>query len=307
MVALVLVLAAVAVLIVARAQVIPSRAATGVVSGPDGASSDTPQAASSEWIAAGAAEEARLEHALAVRVESLLSRVVGEGRVEVAVRAELDRSQREETSERFDPDGQVERVEERTPAAAGALAERVEYDVGKHVTRTVTPAGAIRRLHVAILVDGRPAPVGSAGEGFTPWSADELVRLEALAKQAVGYSAERGDVLTLTSAPLRMPASGLFAMPLGSVAAEGLRTLALAALLALLGSAAFRVAGRAPAMAGLPMPAGELEALLLRAGEIEDASREASDRSPTAETPRAAPTSDESAAGVAAIRSWLEE
>ena len=62
----------------------------------------------------------------------------------------------------------------------------------------MSSAAAIERLSVAILVDGKP---GAEGGEFVPWSDDELQRFEQLAMQAVGFNADRGDTITLTSAP----------------------------------------------------------------------------------------------------------
>ncbi len=257
----------------------------------------------------GREQEARLERELAAQAESLLARTTGEGRVAVRVRAELDASRREETRERFDPGGQVERAEERTsgPAArggagaAGTTTERVEYDVGKEVTRVVTPAGAIRRLHVAVLVDSAPVP------GLVPWSAAELAQLEVLAKQAVGFSGERGDELSVTTAPFR--ASGGLA-PGWALPGLGGGVAAYAALLAGLGVLillALRSSARASSRIGLPMSVAELEAALL--GSELDVQEPAlvAPGAPAGEGASTALPAGMSDAGAAALRSWLKE
>jgi flagellar M-ring protein FliF len=59
--------------------------------------------------------------------------------------------------------------------------------------------GAIKRLTVAVLVNGvRTAGPGGA-EIFEPMPQDELDALEELIASAVGYDAARGDVITLKS------------------------------------------------------------------------------------------------------------
>lgn len=257
----------------------------------------------------GREQEARLERELAAQAESLLARTTGEGRVAVRVRAELDGSRREQTRERFDPEGQVERAEERTtgPAApggaggSGATTARVEYDVGKEVTRVVTPAGAIRRLHVAVLVDSSPVP------GVVPWSAAELAQLEALAKQAVGFSGERGDELSVTSAPFR--ASGGLApgwrLPglSGGVAAYAALLAGLGVLILL----ALRSSARTSALIGLPMSVAELEAALLGSGADVQAPALVAPGAPAGKAASAALPADMSDAGAAALRAWLKE
>lgn len=265
------------------------------------------EAHASDLLAPGAEDEARIEQDLAARAESLLSRVVGEGRVEVRVRAELDRSLREETRERYDPDGQVERVEERAPAAAGAGSERVEYDVGKQVTRTVTAAGAIARLHVAVLVDGKLPSGGLPPAQLSPWSPSELAQLETLARQAVGFSAERGDVLTLTSVPFETRGSWMGAGPLSALGSEAARTLLLLAAVITAAAVALRTIRRAPAMAGLPMPAAELEALLLHAARRDDASATLQPGVQVRDVRGSAQKARASDAAAATIRAWLEE
>jgi flagellar M-ring protein FliF len=261
--------------------------------------------------------EARFEQALAARTESLLALTAGAGRVAVRVRAELDWSRREETRERYDPDGQVERSEDRTTepasggrsgATTGRSSERVEYDVGKQVTRAITPAGAVKRLHVAVLVDGKPDAGDRAGSGYTPWSAPELAQLESLAKQAVGFSAERGDELTLTSAPFQADAT--LGPETVALLAEGLRAVALLAGLAVLAFVALRALGDGPAVAGLPMSAAELEAALLGASGLPGVATmpRGSGSLPLAEEiARAVRPAADRDAGAAALRAWLSE
>lgn len=271
--------------------------AGAVGAGPEAAAARASDAPAGEPEAADPERAARLERDLAARAESLLSRIAGAGRVEVRVHAELDRSRREETLERFDPEGQVERSEERTTAAAGAATERVEYDVGRKVMRTVTPPGAIERLHVAVLVDRKP---GGDGAGSAPWSPDELSQIETLAKQAVGFSAERGDTLTVASVPFETPAPG----PLAVLGGDAATALALVAALLALAFFALRTARRAPAIAGLPMPVSELEALLLRAGAADETPSAADAHAGGEAALRIDLAGD---AGAAAVRAWLEE
>lgn len=181
--------------------------------------------------------EARLEQDLARRIESFLERTVGRGRVVARVRAEMDWTQTERTEERFDPDGAVARSEQRstetsteggsavggtpgvtsnTPDAnatgasgggaghsgAAQTSETINYEVTKTVSRQVLPQGGIKRLSVAVLVDGKPATAAPGGaSGFTPWTPEELKQFEDLTKQAVGFSSERGDRFSIVSAP----------------------------------------------------------------------------------------------------------
>jgi flagellar M-ring protein FliF len=256
--------------------------------------------------------EAALDRELGARAQSLLERTVGAGRVAVSVRAEVDWSRRDETRESFDPDGQVERSEERTTdaAAAGRGTERVEYEVGKQVTREVSPAGGVKRLSVAVLLDGKPGADPAQHGDFKPWSELELQQLEALAKQAVGFSAERGDTMTLTNAPFREGReSSRFSPELISLVSDGLRYAALLAGLLLLAQLAFRALGDPGMALALPMSAAELEAALLTGGALGSGATGRSsseDGSPPVVGAASAPAVEPDA-GAATLRAWLNE
>ncbi|MFK7898859.1 MAG: flagellar basal-body MS-ring/collar protein FliF [Myxococcota bacterium] len=101
-------------------------------------------------------------------------------------------------------------------SASSRSSETTNFEISKVVSRHVLPTGQIQRLSVAVLVDGKPinaAPSGSGGaadegaEGgdeqasFAPWSKEELEEFEQLAMRAVGFSAERGDEISVINAP----------------------------------------------------------------------------------------------------------
>jgi len=79
--------------------------------------------------------------------------------------------------------------------------EITNYEVSKTVRHTVQPKGSIRRLTVAVTVnDEKVIEKGQDGNVTTkvvPLSEDERVKWEELVKAAVGYNADRGDVVTL--------------------------------------------------------------------------------------------------------------
>lgn len=94
--------------------------------------------------------------------------------------------------------------------SSNRTSETVNYEISKTVSRHVLPMGNIQRLSIAVLVDGKSIAVpdadGANGEvegeiAFTPWEADELKEFEELAKRAVGYSADRGDEISVINAP----------------------------------------------------------------------------------------------------------
>ncbi len=108
-----------------------------------------------------------------------------------------------------------------TDSSSSRTSETVNYELSKTVSRQVLPTGKIERLSIAVLIDGKPVVGGAsdapaegaegadavegAGEvpapAFAPWSADEIAEFEQLAKRAVGFSADRGDEISVINAP----------------------------------------------------------------------------------------------------------
>ena len=177
-------------------------------------------------ILAGEADERTLgfENRLRTRVEDMLANVVGPGRARVEVAAELDFNRSTTTQETFDPDGQVVRstqtretenqtagldgqvtVANELPGASQNAApngpvdrgtsteETINYEISRTTQTAVTEAGAIKRLSVAVVVDGTYVEDGSGTLAYTPRSADEVTQILTLVRSAVGYSETRGD------------------------------------------------------------------------------------------------------------------
>jgi flagellar M-ring protein FliF len=91
------------------------------------------------------------------------------------------------------------------PANAGESASRREtltnYEVDKTVRVTRNPTGTIKRLSVAVLVNQRQSLDGDNQPVSTPLSQQEMASINALVRDAVGYSQERGDSLNVVNAP----------------------------------------------------------------------------------------------------------
>jgi flagellar M-ring protein FliF len=174
--------------------------------------------------------EREMAAAMEERARELLERTVGPGHADVRVNVELDSSARERTEERYDPAKSTLRSEQHTieknttdertvagvPGAMSNLpdkdAESTEaettagllrksstrnWEVDKVVEKTLTPAGRIARVTVAVLVDGTYGP----NKEYVARNREELDRLGELVKGAVGFSDTRGDVLRIESAP----------------------------------------------------------------------------------------------------------
>ncbi|ODT77609.1 MAG: flagellar M-ring protein FliF [Pelagibacterium sp. SCN 64-44] len=179
-----------------------------------------------ESVIAGQAAERTLsfENRLRTRVEDMLANVVGAGRARVEVSAEIDFNRSTTTQETFDPESQVVRssqlretetlsggdngqvtVANELPGASqnnglagvtdqGKTSEEItNYEISKTTQTAVTEAGAIKRLSVAVVVDGVYAADSSGVTTYAPRSADEISQILTLVRSAVGYSATRGD------------------------------------------------------------------------------------------------------------------
>lgn len=188
------------------------------------------------------AEERRVAYEAHLKrtIEQLLERSLGAGRVQAEVSADLDFDQVTLTEETFDPEGQVVRsaqtVEEETqsserdnddavtvgnnlpnaaaetPAAARTANENttrteetINYEVSRRVRNQTQIGGRVRRLSVAVLVDGRMVPEASGELVYEPRSEEELEQLASLVRSAIGFDEARGDVVAVRNLPFTVP------------------------------------------------------------------------------------------------------
>jgi flagellar M-ring protein FliF len=179
-----------------------------------------------------------IEKDIETRIQTMLERIVGANRAVVRVSSVVDFRKVETTEERYDPNGQVVRSEQRgqekssgvngvsggvpgvqsnvppgtdqEPAQTSSSSsqtknETVNYEISRTVSKIVEPVGTIKKLSVAVLVDGTyEAPKNADESGsdkaapetarkYIPRSEEELQRIEDIVKKAMGYSAERQD------------------------------------------------------------------------------------------------------------------
>ena len=181
--------------------------------------------------AAGDERRTEVEESIRRKVRDLIEGVVGPGKVRVNVTADLDLSQVTVQEKRYDPDGQVVRSNQTSEENAqetdrgdgqvtvannipgGTQTQPVtdgptstsskrdattNYEISSLDTTTVTAPGQIKRLSVAVAVDGTQAigPDGKPGP-YVPRNAEEMRRIEDLVRSAVGYSEPRGDKVTV--------------------------------------------------------------------------------------------------------------
>jgi flagellar M-ring protein FliF len=86
-------------------------------------------------------------------------------------------------------------------SSQSSKTESAQYGVNKTITHTVTPAGGIRRISAALLVDDTVVRTtdnkGKVKITRQKRSQDELNRIQALAEAAIGFDAKRGDTISV--------------------------------------------------------------------------------------------------------------
>src|SRR6056297_911368 len=160
------------------------------------------------------------------RVERLLEARVGRGNAVVEVSVDTVTKRESVRERRIDPESRVAistESEERTDTAtdqggdvtvasnlpdgdaagdssssqSSETRERVNYEVSETEREVTLAPGAIKRLTVAVLVNGT-AVVDENGEtSFQPRPEQELASLQELVASAIGFDETRGDVITI--------------------------------------------------------------------------------------------------------------
>ncbi|MET0156263.1 MAG: flagellar basal-body MS-ring/collar protein FliF [Rickettsiales bacterium] len=193
-------------------------------------------------VAEGADEyRAKVEKRIKNILEDLIGRSVGVGRVEAQVTADVDFDYVVTNSERFDPDSQVARSVQTTesrdnsvnstggdvsvannvpPAGAeGDVKSKndsqrtdsvTNFELSKTTQKIVKGVGSVKKLSVAILVDGQYTFDEAKGDYvYSPRPQEELDKLEALARSAVGFDEKRGDALRIVNMAFSRDVQGI--------------------------------------------------------------------------------------------------
>lgn len=194
------------------------------------------------------------ENRVRTHVEDIIGRVVGQDKARVEVTAQMDYNRVTQTSDIYDPNGQVVRstqtVEDASSNSDGRQnqsvsvgnnlpnanlggadqattsqqksnrnEETVNYEISRTTKTEVLEPGRIRRLSVAVLVDGTYTAGADGKTVYAPRSEQEIAKIEALVKSAIGFDQSRGDhvevvnlrfaeVTPVDTTPLADPASG---------------------------------------------------------------------------------------------------
>ncbi len=196
-----------------------------------------------------------LRHATELRlsraVEEMLERSLGPGRVRAEAAVDMDFERLNQTEEKFDPDGQVVRssqsvndtsktteqavsvsVQNNLPNADAGNSgtgtqeakqeETTNYEIGKTVRTLLREQPQIRRISLAVMVDG---VVNVGADGKPVWAerpAEEIGRITTLVKGAIGFDEKRGDHVDVVSMRFAAedaglpagPPAGLFGLPI---------------------------------------------------------------------------------------------
>ncbi len=176
------------------------------------------------------AQQRKLEVRMARTIEELLEKTVGFGNVRATVQAEMDFNRVSSKETQFDPEGQVVRstqtIEQQSsenetdfdavtigqalPDGAPVGGERAtaqsnenrteettNFVVSQKIINEVKSGGEIRRLNVAVLVNGVTGFDEEGNPTYEPRPPEEMALLESLVSTAVGYDENRGDQIDI--------------------------------------------------------------------------------------------------------------
>lgn len=181
------------------------------------------------------------ERRLSRTIKELLEKHVGFDKVKAEVSAELDFDRITTTQETYDPDGQVVRstqtVEEsavsqesegQQPVTVGAnlpdgapggeagpqartqesrTEETTNFEISKKIVNHVRETGIVKRLSVAVMVDGIRTINDDDEEEYRDRNEQEMENLTKLVASAIGFNADRGDrieVINMRFEPVRI-------------------------------------------------------------------------------------------------------
>lgn len=166
-----------------------------------------------------------IERRIKSQVEDIVASIVGPGRARVQVSASLDSNRIESRSETFDPESKVIRSSQNRTEASATNEQRegvtvgnelpgaqqnqgqqqgqprdtsskneevVNYEISRTTRTEVLEGGRVRKLSVAVLVDGVYARQGNE-TSYQPRPQEELERIAQLVRTAIGFDRQRGD------------------------------------------------------------------------------------------------------------------
>ncbi len=182
--------------------------------------------------ATGDERRAAFEKRMRDQVEQIVSSVVGSGRARVQLSADFDYNKITQTSDKFDPEGRVLRSSQSreessatantndgqvtvnnelpgnqpqggataTPKDQSKKSEEINnYEISRVTKTEVTEAGRVNRISVAVLVDGTYNKNEKGEIVYTVRPKEELDRIGALVRSAIGFEQKRGDQVEIVN------------------------------------------------------------------------------------------------------------
>jgi flagellar M-ring protein FliF len=174
------------------------------------------------------------EERLRKSIKDVVEGVVGVGKARVQVTADLDLNRVTTQEEKYDPDGQVvlststgaEKSQDNSSSPTGGATasanipgqgaaggggnstqgnsndkneETTNYVVSKTTTTQIKDPGAIKRLSVAVAVDGISTTTKNGKTTYAPRSAEEMQHIQDLVRAAMGFDQTRGDQMSVVN------------------------------------------------------------------------------------------------------------
>ncbi len=188
------------------------------------------------------------ERRMRENVENIVSSIVGPGRARVQLTADFDFNRITQTTDKFDPEGRVVRSSQtreethnshegkdgqvtvanelpggQQKAADAAVnkndnrksEEIVNYEISRTTKTEVIEGGRVNRISVAVLVDGTYAKNAAGDSVYTPREKEELDRIAALVRSAIGFDQKRGDQVEIVNLRFAELPQNLAATPKG--------------------------------------------------------------------------------------------
>ncbi|MDP1725037.1 MAG: flagellar basal-body MS-ring/collar protein FliF [Alphaproteobacteria bacterium] len=172
-------------------------------------------------------------------LEDMLEKTLGPGNTRVEVTANLDFNRIVSNEEIYDPDGKVTRstqnnedssenqeqesnsnvsAQNNTPAASGAAdggtkakgqtkrtEETINYEISKTIKQTTKEVGEVKKISVAVLVDGNYTKNDKGEETYQPRNEEEIKQITTLIKSAIGFDEKRNDAVQVVNMRFQKP------------------------------------------------------------------------------------------------------
>ncbi len=186
--------------------------------------------------------KSKVEDEIRKNVQSMLEGIVGIGKAIVRVNAEIDFDRITLTEEEYDPSTVAVRSKRNIVESTGRSEEGVDtaetlinqrrgvispptgaqktstkedvttnYEINKIIRTVLKPAGKIKLLSVAAVIDGayrlEKLEDGTIKKNYIPRSEEELRKFEDIVKRAMGYNEDREDQVSVSSIPFSEPIS----------------------------------------------------------------------------------------------------